>query len=220
MRRITLLLASIFLFSISGMINAQDASAPWLSGKRLAIGISLDYGKFRLEGNEGGRELIATGRDENKAESSYLGVGLLLHYRLIERLDAFYGTRYEYVTESLDDYFVLLVNDFGGHYQIADLNNFFPFVNLSYTWYTVKDLKVYDVERSGPDYSKTREYDWTGKGITLGLGAELKMGEHLYYSLDYNRLIPMGKLQKQDGFVDWENNPKVGRWSFSFRVVF
>lgn len=214
----SLLYISIICFSFQ-TLTAQDADAAWVSIHRLTTGISMDFGNFKLEGNEGGYELIGGKREDNRAEANSIGLGIAFNYRLIDGLDAFYATRYDWANEPLVEAYGLVFNDFGARYQVPGMGNFFPFAKLSYTWYTIQDLKVVDETLIGHSATYVREYDWQGKGLTFGFGIELKMGEHLYYTADYNILKTMGNLEKLEGGVDFENNPKINRFSFAFRFV-
>ncbi|MGB1283343.1 MAG: hypothetical protein ACPG44_02655 [Polaribacter sp.] len=68
--------------------------------------------------------------------------------------------------------------------------------------------------------SNKGQYTWRGKGLTTGIGMEIKSKGTAYYSLSYNKLMTTGNIVADEGTIVFENKPKHHYFSFGFRVGF
>lgn len=209
----------IFLvISIASMIS-YDGHAQKLRLQNLSLGFTGHSGKFALEGNENGQELQRfNSRVANRAEAKLAGLGLLAYLKITDKIDITYDWNLQYGKEqtpdnirtSTDDAYTINSFNIGAKYQVYEWNNLFPYVKLAYTNYQVNGLGVYD--SSATTVSKTKEYDYRGNGITLGLGMEYEVGNHFLF-ISYEGLLPIGQMKADVGNVQFENKPSVRRLS-------
>lgn len=192
----------------TGIINAQQGT--------FSAGLSIEKGNFSLKGNPNGTELLGVGRDANKAQSSSIGMGLLLSYGLRDNLDITYDYSWEYCGEELEDSYFEIRHDLGARYYPID-GSFRPFVKAAYADYLLENLKLIDNEVNS--IVKTREYNFEGNGLTYGLGLDISAGNRLSYLLQYSA-TKLFSFDKTEGSVDFENIPKLSRFSFAFRIKF
>jgi len=205
----------LLLFSQTQLINAQPEDEAPLSLHRVSLELGMQFGNFELLGNEADPRIVRSGRKQNTTFGKSFGFGFTLNYTTIKGLDIFYNSHYEYVNEKLVEVYSLSMRDIGLRYQVAELGPLLPFVKLSQTSYTLGGLRVFDPTiQTG---STTREYDWKGRGFTLGGGVDFKCSERALLSLYANKLLPTGELEKLEGGVDFENLPTFGNWGWSFR---
>lgn len=218
-RKIIISLISIFFLN-QALAQYEVDELPPISIHRISFDLALNGGKFFLDGNPNGNELLlgSTSRTTNSTKSNSIGVGFSLNYHLMPYLDFKWDWNYEYCDEPLVETYALVSKNYGLKYQLYDWKNLLPFVKLSYTTYTVGEIQVYDASITKHSVTNLREYLFTGKGITPGFGFDLNIGERLTYALGYDRLITTGKLQKTQGGVEFVNKPKHGRFYFAFRV--
>lgn len=210
----------LFLLLAPLLLQPVVSAADELEG--FTFDIHLGTGGFYLEGEKGGRELSNTGigdRDKNETSATLIGAGVWIGYGIRERLQLFLNSEYQYAPAESEDYYALVMYDLGAKYRLRPGHSLAPYALGALTRYTVQDLKVYDeaLETTSP-FATIREYDFSGRGITLGLGVDMVISDALTYNVEYSRTL--SSLSAEEGNVEFDNNPSLSRLTFGAKFSF
>ena len=202
-----------FVFALTScFLIISTHNNAFAQASKITAGVSMAMGGFSLDGNPDDNAFTATRRMENRSEADVVGAGFLLGYGVLSNLDAFYHWHYEYCNEANVDAYSLVMHDIGARYYVLS-GGFRPFLNASFTKYTLNDLQI--VDGAIASQVQLREYDYSGTGFSYGAGIDLSAGI-MSLILEYTKTAT-SSFEKKEGSVDFENKPSLSRFSFSVR---